>query len=146
MQIVLIKVKDRSNVLQHTAHQSLLHKIGLSEYQCYLMGRQTLEWKKFAWSDESRFLLNKVDSRIFYSGKVMASGCSEIVWVIFYSETLGPIIHGNSILWGQHHLSAGQCAFAHWWFYEHQNIIVVLYQPNSPDPTLQNLYNVICSN
>lgn len=112
LQIVLITVKDRSNVLQHSAHQSLLHKISLSEYQCYLMGRQTLEWKKFAWSDESHFLLNKVDSRIFYSGKVMASGCSEIVWVMFCSETLGP----NSILWRQQHLSAEQCAFAHWRF------------------------------
>ena len=67
----------------------------------------TLEqWKKVAWSDESRFLLDQVDSRVHVPrlpGEVMAPGCtvgrrqagggSVMLWAMFCLETLGPSIH-----------------------------------------------------
>ena len=66
----------------------------------------TLEqWKKVAWSDESRFLLDHVDGRVRVRrlpGEVMAPGCtvgrqsggrSVLPWAMFCWETLGPAIH-----------------------------------------------------
>uniref|UniRef100_A0A8C4Q1N8 Transposable element Tc1 transposase n=1 Tax=Eptatretus burgeri TaxID=7764 RepID=A0A8C4Q1N8_EPTBU len=61
----------------------------------------TLEqWKKVAWSDESRFLLDHVDGRVRVCrlpGEVMARGCtgggSVMLWAMFCWETLGPAIH-----------------------------------------------------
>ena len=67
----------------------------------------TLEqWKKVAWSDESRFLLDHEDGRVHVChlpGEVMAPGCtvgrrqtgggSVMLWAMFCSETLGLAIH-----------------------------------------------------
>ena len=68
----------------------------------------TLEqWKKVAWSDESRFLFDHhVDGRVCVRrlpGEVMAPGCSVgrrragggsvMLWAMFCWETLGPAIH-----------------------------------------------------
>ena len=67
----------------------------------------TLEqWKKVAWSDVSRFLLDHMDGRVrvcHLPGEVMAPGCavgrrqagggSVMPWAMFCWETLGLSIH-----------------------------------------------------
>ena len=67
----------------------------------------TLEkWKKVAWSDESRFLLDHVDGRVRVRrlpGEVMVPGCtvgrqqagggSVMLWAMVCWETLGLAIH-----------------------------------------------------
>ena len=66
----------------------------------------TEQWKKVAWSDESRFLLHHVDGRVRVRrlpGEHMAPGCtmgrrqagggSVMFWAMFCWETLGPAIH-----------------------------------------------------
>ena len=66
----------------------------------------TEQWKKVAWSDESRFLLHHVDGRVRvrrFPGEHMAPGCtmgrrqagggSVMLWAMFCWETLGPAIH-----------------------------------------------------
>ena len=64
------------------------------------------QWKKVAWSDESRFLLHHVDGRVrvrLLPGEEMAPGCtmgrrqagggSVMLWTMFCWDTLGPGIH-----------------------------------------------------
>ena len=67
----------------------------------------TLEqWKKIAWSDESRFLLDHVDGRVrvrhkagevmapgYTVGRRQAGGGSVMLWAMFCWETLGSTIH-----------------------------------------------------
>ena len=66
----------------------------------------TEQWKKVAWSDESRFLLHHVDGQVcvhHLPGEHMAPGCtmgrrqagggSVMLWAMFCWETLGPAIH-----------------------------------------------------
>ncbi|MCJ8748985.1 hypothetical protein PDJAM_G00170790 [Pangasius djambal] len=64
------------------------------------------QWKKVAWSDESRFLLHHVDGRVRVRrlpGEETAPGCtmgrrragggSVMVWAMFFWETSGPGVH-----------------------------------------------------
>ena len=64
------------------------------------------KWRKIAWSDESKFLLHHVDSRVpecclpgeemapgYTLGRRKASGGSVMLWAMFCGETLGPGIH-----------------------------------------------------
>ncbi|KAK3562667.1 hypothetical protein QTP86_004084 [Hemibagrus guttatus] len=64
------------------------------------------QWKKVAWSDESRFPLHHMDGRVHVHrllGEHMAPGCtmrrrqagggSVMLWAMFCWETLGPAIH-----------------------------------------------------
>ncbi|KAK3533242.1 hypothetical protein QTP70_013655 [Hemibagrus guttatus] len=66
----------------------------------------TEQWKKVAWSDESRFLLHHVDVQVcvrLLPGEHMAPGCtmgrrragggSVLLWSVFCWETLGPAVH-----------------------------------------------------
>ena len=111
-------------VSEHTVHRSLL-RMGLRSRRPvrvpmltpvhrrkrlqWARERQnwTMEqWKKVAWSDESRFLLHHVDGRVrvrCLPGEEMAPGCtmgrrqagggSVMLWAMFCWETLGPGIH-----------------------------------------------------
>ena len=113
----------RRNVSQTTVHRTLLH-MGLRScrpvsvpmmtpvhYRKRLQWAHerrnwTLEqWKKVAWSDESRFLLDHVDGHVRVRrlpGEMMAPGCtvgrrqagggSVMLWAMFCWETLGPAI------------------------------------------------------
>ena len=64
------------------------------------------QWKEFAWSDDSRFLLDHVNGSVLVRrlpGEVMSPGCtvgrrqagggSVMLWEMFCLETLGPAIH-----------------------------------------------------
>ncbi|KAK3519768.1 hypothetical protein QTP70_003892 [Hemibagrus guttatus] len=78
----------------------------------------TEQWKKVAWSDESRFLLHPVDGRVHVRvlpGEHMTPGCtmgrrragggSVLLWAMFCWETLGPAIHVDVTLTRSTYLS-----------------------------------------
>ncbi|KAK3523760.1 hypothetical protein QTP70_009232 [Hemibagrus guttatus] len=78
----------------------------------------TVQWKKVAWSDESRFLLHHVDGRVRVRrlpGKHMAPGCtmgrrragggSVMLWAMFCWETLCPAVHVDVTLTRSTYLS-----------------------------------------
>ena len=71
----------------------------------------TAQWKKVAWTDESRFLLHHMDGRVHVhhlAGENMAPGCTMgrrqasggrvMLWAMFCWETLGPAIHVDATL------------------------------------------------
>ena len=102
---------------EYTVHRSLLRMVRVTmltpvhRQKCQQWAREhqnwtTEQWKKVAWSDESRFLLHHVDGRVRVRrlpGEHMAPGCtmgrrqagggSVMLWAMFCWETLGPAIH-----------------------------------------------------
>lgn len=118
--------KDQQ-VSEHTVHRSLL-RMGLRRRKTLKRPTQipvhhqnriqwarehqnwTVEqWKKVAWSGESRFLLQHVDGQVFVrrlTGKEVDPGCSVeasvvTLWAIFCWETLGPGVHLDLTLTGR---------------------------------------------
>jgi len=88
----------------------------------------TEQWKKLAWSDESRFLLHHVDGRVCVRrlpGEHMAPGCtmgrrqagggSVMLWAMFCWETLGPAIHVDVTLTRTTYLSIVETMYTLSW-------------------------------